>query len=580
MLINPQRFDKACEILAQADVIAIDTETYWVKNWDDRRMIGLSVYCKWGEKYFNGYFPFRHAHDRALFPDYDNLSDRDFKELSEAINRPDCTHLYHNAKFDINILRHEGLHIISPFYCTMIMAHMIDENTDKSLASLCKMLKIDPNAKDTQEALKDVGKQLGGWHCIPPEVIEYYACGDTRLTYKLWKKLLPALKAQELNWEAEEEFCRVLANMEFNGIGLDTKKSEELVKEAETRMAEIEVELGFDPMKPYPLYCKLQEIGFKWKYDEVGAKTKQFPEGRPSMAEPILEKFKHPVVDLVLEYRGLVKAKSTWYIGMVDFCDPAGRVHPNFKQHGTETTRLSCSKPNMHQLPRNIDATPVKRLLRARPGYQLWEFDYSQIEYRLAAVYAGEESIINAYKIGSDFHELTATKLGIPRQHGKTINFAILYGGRQKRIADLLGLTEAEGKEILDAYNAAYPKLEKVRDHAHVSASQKMYIKMWNGRRRHFKIHWECKDAFNSLIQGGAAQIMHRAVCEVERQVDGWGNKWTSSTLVNIVHDAAWYELDEQSYAYDLYRIKHGLEWPSRDTDFKIPFPVEMKRLA
>jgi DNA polymerase-1 len=580
MLITPSRLDKACEVLTQADVIAVDTETHWTKEWHERILIGLSTYCKWGEKSLTCYFPYRHGHDNKLFSKYNNLDGGTLQTVVEAIKANSSTLLFHNAKFDLTVFKHEGLELDNHFYCTMLMSHMIDENTDHGLGQLCKLLKIDPEAKDTQEALKSLGNQLGGWHKIPPEVMEMYACNDARLTYKLWRKLMPAFKEQELDkiWPTEEEFCRLLVQMEWEGIGIDVQLGKELSAQAELTMIEIEKNLGFNPMKVEPLVNKIKELGFK--FPELGKPTKTFPEGRPLLPEKILQRMKHPVVERVLEYRGLVKRKSTWFDGLVSFCDPTGRVHPNFKQHGTETSRLSCSQPNMHQLPRNIEEAPVKKMLQARPGYQLWEFDYSQIEFRLAAVYAGERSILDAYKVGSDFHNLTANTLGVPRHDGKTINFTILYGGGSGKLAEAFGFTLEQGRQILDAFNKAYPKLAQVRNEAMLAAQRRGYIKLWTGRRRHFQHHWECKDAFNSLIQGGAAEIVKRGMVEVDRTRDGYNRSFDTSILVSQVHDAVWYELLNEAYAYDVYRIKLALEWPSRDPEFLIPFPTEHKRLA
>lgn len=587
MLITEATFDKALEIISQCDVLAIDTETFWVDQWHKKRIMGVAVYCELEEKALAAYFPFRHkTHDLVAGSGY-NLPKGYFGKLVSTLNHDTATHLFHNAPFDRSRFILERFPLTQPFFCTLIMSHMAREWGSHELEDLAEEHGIDPGANERKRRIHESRKTIG-WECIPVEIMSKYACGDVRNTYKLWQLFSMKLKNQEMYHLLEDEFdfSDALTRMISRGIVLNVGTAQKLSEQASYRMKEIKSYLGFDPMKPKPLADKLfGELGFtpvlkgkKTKEFPEGkpvAKTKQFPNGRPVMAEPILEKYKHPVVDHVLEYRGLVKAKGTWYDGFTKFIDNDSRIHPGFNQTGTRTSRLSCSEPNVQQLPRDVANTPVKTMLEAPFGYELIQFDYSQLEYRLAAVYSGDSAIIEAYLSGSDFHTLTASRLGVPRQLGKTINFAILYGATAQKIAEVLGVSLADGREIHSQLKSYYPKLFQIADRVNGGARRRGYVKLWTGRRCHFQYHWESRLAWNTLIQGGGAEVCKYGILRIHR-----ASSESKAHLVSQIHDAVWAEIPVGSLEDEVERIKYHLEWPSRDTRFKIPFIVDVENLT
>ena len=257
---------------------------------------------------------------------------------------------------------------------------------------------------------------------------------------------------------------------------------------------------------------------------------------------------------------------STWYDGFLEKVDDQGRLHPTFNQTGTVTGRLSCSNPNMQQIPRDHDR--VKALFKAPAGYELWEFDFSQIELRLAAVYAQEEDLLNAFREGNDIHQSVADRLGISRFAAKTINFAILYGAGVRKLSEQLNTTAKRADEFLSSYRAEYPRLAFVANQATAAAEQNHFVRIWDGRRRHFKWPSEAHKAFNSVIQGGAAQICKRAVINL-----------ADYQVVNTVHDSVWIELlapVTTTHTKEIERVMS--EWT--EETFELLFTVDSKKLA
>ncbi len=207
----------------------------------------------------------------------------------------------------------------------------------------------------------------------------------------------------------------------------------------------------------------------------------------------------------------------------------------------------------------------------------LIEFDYNQIEYRLAGVYADEPAILEAYRSGSDMHQLTADKLGIPRVSptggldGKKLNFTVLYGGGPQRIADTAGFSLAEGKKFYAEFWAQYPCLARLVKQCERAAKAKGYVRLWDGHRRHFNHEWEYHKAFNSLIQGGAARIVQRAMCKFH----GISDK--PYRMIYQIHDALGFYIPQDVWDESEAQIRKIMEWPS--SEFGIDFPVDWKNV-
>jgi len=281
------------------------------------------------------------------------------------------------------------------------------------------------------------------------------------------------------------------------------------------------------------------------------------------MDEATLSTYNHPLIGQVTEYRGLQKQLSTYLRRWLNLSESDGRVHPNFNQNGTVTGRLSG---DLQQIPRD---SYLKDLFQPSDGNVLLEFDYSQIEYRLAAAYAKEQKVLVPLREGADFHEIVASLLKIPRQSAKTVNYLILFGGGFNRLMDELGINYRAADEFVERYNEMFPGFKRAAYAAQAAAQSKGSVKYWTPRIRRFKYPSEYHKAFNSVIQGGANEIIRTSMTELHKQ---------GYHMLNQVHDSVWIELPK-SDRDEIPKIKSIMsDWALEG--FGIPFPVDMKPIG
>lgn len=289
------------------------------------------------------------------------------------------------------------------------------------------------------------------------------------------------------------------------------------------------------------------------------------------MDEAALSRYNDPAVSLVLEYRGLVKANSTWYTGFQQKAMRDGRIHPTFNQTGTKTGRLSCSNPNLQQLPRNVEDTPVRRLLKAPEGWELWEFDYAQVEFRVAAAYANCTPLLEMFSDRSvNIFTRMAGELNLDRQVVKMLVYLILYGGGAENLAQRLGWSDEDARILIEQFHSMYPGFRELARKAEQTARNRGWVQTWTGRRRHIVDEWEYHKAFNSIIQGGAAGIVQESMLMFHE--DPMPEYWK---MVSQVHDSLLFEVKSSHSEATVEFITRVMEWP--EEKFGIPFPVDSK---
>lgn len=625
MLIQTrEQFDSVRTTLLNAPVIAVDTETNGLYPHLGNRLIGISMTCNLpiDPKYrLSVYFPFRHdPKSMDLFTVSENLPVEWIKDLKPVLERSDVQLIFHNFKFDARILKADGISITerTRIWDTMVMSHMSDENKVHSLKGQAAE-RWGEDAREEERETKKLIKKRGGWDKVSAAELEPYACKDTELTFDLWRELLDELSEQDLMqlWPQKEEFLHCLKLLEFQGIELDVELARERRLQTERRMRELESQLGFDPLKLDNLAHILYGAppgGLGLHYSETSdTSTSEFPNGRPKMGEHILARIDHPIARNVLEYRGLVKANSTWWKGYLQKADPSNRIHPEYatsdkkEKFGTVTGRLSSSNPNIQQMPRD-KSTPVKKLLIPPTGWSMWELDYAQVELRLAACYARDPLYIEAFRAGVDAHQATADAMGgVDRQAAKHASFCILYGGQWDTLqatierlhyletGELISFPEQEAKDILNTYYQVHPSLKQVADQATMTVRLNGFVKLWNGAKRHFNEtetfkhkksgQWMTRGnypfaykAFNSVIQGGAAALMEETMLRAYRKYRD-SKATVPWRMVLQVHDSLWFEVEEETGSgliteeSTILELKELMEWPGQM--FEVPFPVE-----
>lgn len=568
-ILNP-RETSICSILRRfgesQNACAVDTESS-----KQRGLLGISL-CNGN---VNTYLPVNHY-------DIDGMGGEDKQYLSNYMENSDAC-IFHNSGYDIaDVLIPNDFLDSWPkkFYDTMNMAHWIDENRQSySLDDVSQSLGI--HGKKSSSAFKTiVGMDGDGWADVPFDLMFEYSANDALITYQSWEKMVPEFIRQEFAgelWQWEQHFIEAMKNMSLIGIKINAERCGREILRGRAIMEE----------------CK-KELGLTWR-DNVGPKSlsylffdllklpviKRTPKGAPSFDKKTMEKYdtmlqesKNPVAKTVLRYRGWQKTVSANYMAYLKHLDGNSVLHPNYKLHGTVTGRISCSDPALQQIPRSTEQEwngQLKKAFIAKEGFDLWELDYSQLEFRLIAAYAEEEKLIEVFNSDRDLFDEMASDTGYPRQQVKTYSYASNYGAQVAKISTILGITEDEARVMFNTFNNTYPGILQVRENARRLAQTRGYVKYWSGRRRHFEFpREEGHKAFNALIQGGGSEIVKRAIVRIDREVCD-----ENCRLVLQVHDSVVPEIRqgfERDYLPRIINIMEDVQYP-----FGVKFKVDCK---
>lgn len=377
-----------------------------------------------------------------------------------------------------------------------------------------------------------------------------------------------------------------MARIKQRGIRIDTAFSRAKVIEGTRIQNTIRSELGWNPGSP-------DQIG-KYLIHDLGLPVlKKTPGGKPSFDKEALEEYElyldatgDETAQKVLTYRGWQKTVSSNFQAYLDLMDKNEILHPNYKLHGARTCRMSCEKPNLQQIPRESVKSwngDVKKAFIPRgyelyyetpEGYEIYRpiqepcgelklrtFDFKQVEFRLAAAYAKEKELLEIFNSGGDiFHEMSI-RLGRPRHQIKTFVYASLYGAGKNKVALILGVPKKEGDAFYDEYHGTWPGFKRTAAKATQIAINDGYIEYWTGRRRHLTKS-EAHKAWNSVLQGGAFEIVKRRMLELKNE-----------PIVLQVHDSITIEDDDNC---DIDRIKKVLEAVPESKELGVKFEIDM----
>ena len=467
----------------------------------------------------------------------------------------------HHAFFDIQVTDRLGCPLPKDYtYCTLIMDHYIDENRWPSfeLEVVAKDRLGVAKEADLKHAMKDQ------WDNTPDFVMAKYAEQDADLHRRLYNQMIPEFAQYKPLWESvDRDVLYILLEASAKGMLINRDLTKELLDRCLVRMDQIKRELGFDPTKENELHPKL----FGSPPDGLGLKPASYTPktSKPQVNTKFLERCNHPIAGLLLEYRGLAKESSSYFRPYLRLSSRDSRLHPTYKMHGTVTGRLSGENPNPQQIPRE-GQSKVKQIFLPEDGKQLWELDYDGLEYRVGAIYCGNQRMLDAFKGGHDFHQAVADDLGITRHAGKTLNFSIVNGGGPGLIAGMLGISEKNATIIHDAYFDNYPEMRRAMNEAQDVAEAMGEIRYWSGRRRHFKHESEYRKAWNSILQGGGFEIVKQGMVNARK---------AGADIRNQVHDSVWVNVDNRNEAEEL---AHEMsDWT--EEAFGLPFTVSIKRL-
>ncbi len=364
-------------------------------------------------------------------------------------------------------------------------------------------------------------------------------------------------------WEIESDFIRLMAKIKERGIKVDVDFSRRKVIEGTNVLNQISSSLGWNPGSP-------KQIG-EYLIEQLGLPVlKTTPAGKPSFDKYALEEYEQileargdATAQKVLTYRGWQKTVSSNFQAYLDLMDEDEILHPNYKIHGTRTGRLSCENPNLQQIPRSSpkpwNGDTKKAFIPRHSDLFLYSLDFKQVEFRLAAAYAGEKELLTIFNDGADiFTELSET-LGKPRNTIKTFIYMTLYGAGKKKIALIMG--EEHADELYDEFHGRWPGFKKITEKATRVAQNQGYIEYWTKRRRHLN-KGDAHKAFNSVIQGGAFEIVKRRMLALREE-----------PIVLQVHDSITCEANGD---YDTERVKKVLEAVPESNEFGVKFEVDL----
>ena len=545
LIDNEEDMQKICQILLSEKIVVLDTETTSTSP-IDAELVGMSFAVREHEAYYIPTPPDRPTAQRVVDI---------FRPLFESDT---IIKVGQNLKYDLEVLRNYGIVLHAPMWDTMIAHYLIQPELRHNMDYMAETY-LHYKTIHIDELIGPKGKQQKTMRDLPPSEVYEYACEDADITLQLKNKLEPELKKYEcekLFYDIEMPLMPVLAEMEMNGVCLDTASLAETSKQFTQRMQEIEQRIYELAGEQFNIASPKQvgEILFdKLKIVEKAKKTKT---GQYVTSEEVLQqlKHKHEIVADILEHRGLKKLIGTYIDALPKLINPrTGHIHTSFNQTITATGRLSSSDPNLQNIPiRGEDGKEIRKAFIPEPGCVFFSADYSQIELRVMAHLSGDEHMIAVFREGKDLHAATAANIykkpieevtRDERTKSKRANFGIIYGITVFGLAERLDIPREEARMLIDGYFDTFPQVHQYMEQSKEVARRQGYVTTLFGRRRYLPDinsqnatvrGFAERNAINAPIQGTAADIIKVAMIRIHERFQ---REAIRSKMILQVHD-------------------------------------------
>lgn len=542
---NKEDMQKICDFFITKQSLSLDTETTSTQS-TQAELVGLSFAVEERKAF---YVPV--PADREEAQTIVNI----FKPLYES---PTILKIGQNLKYDLEVLASYGVKLAGPMFDTMIAHYLIQPELRHNMDFMAEAY-LHYRTIHIEELIGPKGKKQLSMRDLPPESVYEYAAEDADITLQLKNKLEPELErigAQQLFNEIEMPLMPVLAEMELNGVRIDTGSLAETSNILTTRMHEIEQKIYTQAGHEFNIASPKQVGEVLFDKMHIVEKPKKTKTGQYVTSEEVLQtlRSKHEIVADILEHRGLKKLLGTYVDALPKLINPkTGHIHTSFNQTVTATGRLSSSDPNLQNIPvRGEDGKEIRRAFVPEPGCLFFSADYSQIELRVMAHLSGDENMIEAFREGHDIHAATAAKIykvGMDevtrdqRTKAKRANFGIIYGITVFGLAERLDISRDEAKQLIDGYFSSFPKVKDYMEKAKDDARSKGYVETLFGRRRYLPDinsrnatvrGFAERNAINAPIQGTAADIIKVAMINISRRFKAEGVR---SKMILQVHD-------------------------------------------
>ena len=534
-----------CDYFLTKEILSLDTETTSLSP-IDAELVGLSFSVKENEAF---YVPVPADQGEArkivdlLRPVYEN----------EKILK-----VGQNLKYDYEVLMKYGVRLAGKMFDTMLAHYVIQPELRHNMDYLAEIY-LNYKTIHIDELIGPKGKNQKNMRDLRPQDVYEYAAEDADVTLKLKNKLEGELKkygAEELFYNIEMPLMPVLAEMEMNGVTIDTQSLADTSDVLTKRMEEVEKEIYELAGAPFNIASPRQVGEVLFDKLQIVEKAKKTKTGQYVTNEEVLQslKGKHKIVEAILEHRGLKKLLGTYIDALPKLINArTGHIHTSFNQATTATGRLSSSDPNLQNIPvRGEEGKEIRKAFIPEPGCLFFSADYSQIELRVMAHLSGDENMIEAFREGHDIHAATAAKIykeemenvtRDQRTKAKRANFGIIYGITVFGLAERLEISRDEAKMLIEGYFETFPKVKEYMEKAKEQARNQGYVETQFHRRRYLADinsanatvrGFAERNAINAPIQGTAADIIKVAMIRIYNRFRAEGIR---SKMILQVHD-------------------------------------------
>ncbi len=545
LIENEDELRRLCDFFITKEFISIDTETTSTDA-ISAELVGLSFSAEESKAF---YVPVPANYEEAL------KVVEIFKPLYESDK---IMKIGQNIKYDYEVLTRYGVTIQGKMFDTMIAHYLIQPELHHNMDYLAETL-LGYQTIHIEELLGPKGKKQKNMRDLSPTDIYEYAAEDADITLRLKNVLEPRLKelgVEELFWNIEMPLVRVLADMELNGVCLDTEALQDTSKIFNERMREYEQEIYKEAGEEFNISSPKQVGDILFGKMQILDKPKKTKTGQYVTSEEVLQSLenKSPIVRNILNYRGMKKLLSTYIDALPKLINPrTGHIHTSFNQALTATGRLSSSDPNLQNIPvRTDDGKEIRKCFIPEEGCLFFSADYSQIELRIMAHLSEDENMMEAFREGHDIHRATAAKIwhedidkvtDAQRKKAKQANFGIIYGITTYGLAQRMDISNAEAKDLIQDYFRTFPKVQAYMEHAKEVARAKGYAETLFHRRRYLADinsrnatvrGFAERNAINAPIQGTEADIIKVAMVRIWER---FKKEEIRSKMILQVHD-------------------------------------------
>ncbi len=560
LIDNEEGMKEIAQIFLSTKILSLDTET---TSTDPMKaeLVGLSFATEEHKSYY------------VPVPAQQSAAQQVVEIFRPVYENEQIMKVGQNLKYDLEVLHNYGITLKGPMWDTMIAHYLIQPELRHNMDYMAEIY-LNYQTIHIDELIGPKGKNQRSMRDLSPQEVYEYAAEDADITLQLRNKLEPELKkyeCEDLFYNIEMPLMPVLAEMEMNGVCIDTESLNETSAIFTQRMVELEQRIyelageQFNIASPKQvgdiLFCKLH----------IMEKPKKTKTGQYVTSEEVLQTLrgKHEIVACILDHRGLKKLLGTYIDALPKLINPrTGHIHTSFNQTVTATGRLSSSDPNLQNIPvRGEDGKEIRKAFIPEPGCLFFSADYSQIELRVMAHLSGDEHMISVFKEGKDLHAATAAtiyKKNIDevsrdeRTKSKRANFGIIYGITVFGLAERLEISRDEAKQLIDGFFQTFPQVHDYMEEAKRHAYEQGYVTTLFGRRRYLPDIRSAnatvrgfaeRNAINAPIQGTAADIIKVAMIHIYNRFKAEGIR---SKMILQVHD----ELNFSVYPEEKERVE------------------------